>query len=50
MQKLAAPTRTASLPRLRRIEEEDLPRHRERFEHYLNENLVGDLAHAQPSS
>jgi len=27
----------------RRIEEEDLPRHRERFEHYLNENLVGDL-------
>jgi uncharacterized protein YPO0396 len=26
-----------------RIEEEDLPRHRERFEHYLNENLVGDL-------
>jgi len=28
---------------LRRIEEEDLPRHRERFEHYLNENLVGDL-------
>lgn len=28
---------------LRRIEKEDLPRHRERFEHYLNENLVGDL-------
>lgn len=28
---------------LHRIEEEDLPRHRERFEHYLNENLVGDL-------
>ncbi len=28
---------------LRRVEEEDLPRHRERFEHYLNENLVGDL-------
>ena len=28
---------------LRRIEDEDLPRHRERFEHYLNENLVGDL-------
>jgi uncharacterized protein YPO0396 len=28
---------------LQRIEEEDLPRHRERFEHYLNENLVGDL-------
>lgn len=28
---------------LRRIEGEDLPRHRERFEHYLNENLVGDL-------
>lgn len=28
---------------LRRIEEEDLPRHKERFEHYLNENLVGDL-------
>jgi uncharacterized protein YPO0396 len=28
---------------LRRIEEEDLPRHRERFEQYLNENLVGDL-------
>lgn len=28
---------------LRRIENEDLPRHRERFEHYLNENLVGDL-------
>jgi uncharacterized protein YPO0396 len=27
----------------RRIEDEDLPRHRERFEHYLNENLVGDL-------
>ena len=27
----------------RRIEEEDLPKHRERFEHYLNENLVGDL-------
>lgn len=27
----------------RRIEEEDLPQHRERFEHYLNENLVGDL-------
>jgi uncharacterized protein YPO0396 len=26
-----------------RIEAEDLPRHRERFEHYLNENLVGDL-------
>jgi uncharacterized protein YPO0396 len=28
---------------LQRIEDEDLPRHRERFEHYLNENLVGDL-------
>jgi uncharacterized protein YPO0396 len=28
---------------LRRIEDEDLPVHRERFEHYLNENLVGDL-------
>ena len=28
---------------LQRIEVEDLPRHRERFEHYLNENLVGDL-------
>jgi uncharacterized protein YPO0396 len=28
---------------LHRIEEEDLPRHKERFEHYLNENLVGDL-------
>jgi uncharacterized protein YPO0396 len=28
---------------MRRIEDEDLPRHRERFEHYLNENLVGDL-------
>lgn len=28
---------------LHRIENEDLPRHRERFEHYLNENLVGDL-------
>lgn len=28
---------------LHRIEDEDLPRHRERFEHYLNENLVGDL-------
>jgi uncharacterized protein YPO0396 len=28
---------------LKRIEEEDLPRHRERFEQYLNENLVGDL-------
>ena len=28
---------------LHRIEAEDLPRHRERFEHYLNENLVGDL-------
>jgi uncharacterized protein YPO0396 len=28
---------------LNRIENEDLPRHRERFEHYLNENLVGDL-------
>jgi uncharacterized protein YPO0396 len=28
---------------LRRIDEEDLPRHRERFEQYLNENLVGDL-------
>ena len=27
----------------RKIEDEDLPRHRERFEHYLNENLVGDL-------
>lgn len=27
----------------RRIEEEDLPKHRERFEYYLNENLVGDL-------
>jgi uncharacterized protein YPO0396 len=26
-----------------RIESEDLPKHRERFEHYLNENLVGDL-------
>jgi uncharacterized protein YPO0396 len=26
-----------------RIKDEDLPRHRERFEHYLNENLVGDL-------
>jgi uncharacterized protein YPO0396 len=26
-----------------RIDQEDLPRHRERFEHYLNENLVGDL-------
>lgn len=26
-----------------RIEGEDLPKHRERFEHYLNENLVGDL-------
>jgi uncharacterized protein YPO0396 len=31
------------LSALRRIEDEDLPRHRERFEHYLNENLVGDL-------
>jgi uncharacterized protein YPO0396 len=29
---------------LRRIEEDDLPRHREQFEHYLNENLVGDLS------
>lgn len=29
---------------LRRVEEEDLPRHREQFEHYLNENLVGDLS------
>ncbi len=28
---------------LKRIEGEDLPRHRERFEQYLNENLVGDL-------
>lgn len=28
---------------LQRIEDEDLPHHRERFEHYLNENLVGDL-------
>jgi uncharacterized protein YPO0396 len=28
---------------LHRIEQEDLPRHRERFEYYLNENLVGDL-------
>jgi uncharacterized protein YPO0396 len=28
---------------MRRIEDEDLPHHRERFEHYLNENLVGDL-------
>jgi uncharacterized protein YPO0396 len=28
---------------LRRVEDEDLPRYRERFEHYLNENLVGDL-------
>lgn len=28
---------------LQRVEHEDLPRHRERFEHYLNENLVGDL-------
>lgn len=28
---------------LERIEGEDLPQHRERFEHYLNENLVGDL-------
>jgi uncharacterized protein YPO0396 len=28
---------------LERIEGEDLPRHRESFEHYLNENLVGDL-------
>jgi uncharacterized protein YPO0396 len=28
---------------LRRIEDEDLPAHRERFERYLNENLVGDL-------
>jgi uncharacterized protein YPO0396 len=28
---------------LKRIEDEDLPQHRERFEHYLNENLVGDL-------
>ncbi len=28
---------------LQRIQEEDLPRHRERFEYYLNENLVGDL-------
>jgi uncharacterized protein YPO0396 len=28
---------------LHRIEGEDLPRHKERFEHYLNENLVGDL-------
>jgi len=28
---------------LRRIAQEDLPQHRERFEHYLNENLVGDL-------
>jgi uncharacterized protein YPO0396 len=28
---------------LRRIEDEDLPDHRERFERYLNENLVGDL-------
>jgi uncharacterized protein YPO0396 len=26
-----------------RIQDEDLPRHRERFEHYLNENLIGDL-------
>jgi len=31
------------LAALQRIEHEDLPRHRERFEHYLNENLVGDL-------
>lgn len=28
---------------LRRIEDEELPDHRERFERYLNENLVGDL-------
>jgi uncharacterized protein YPO0396 len=28
---------------LHRIAQEDLPQHRERFEHYLNENLVGDL-------
>ncbi len=28
---------------LKRIADEDLPQHRERFEHYLNENLVGDL-------
>jgi len=28
---------------LARIERDDLPQHRERFEHYLNENLVGDL-------
>ncbi|HEV2133944.1 MAG TPA: SbcC/MukB-like Walker B domain-containing protein [Terracidiphilus sp.] len=28
---------------LRKIEEEDLPKHRERFEYFLNENLVGDL-------
>ncbi len=28
---------------LNRIADEDLPQHRERFEHYLNENLVGDL-------
>lgn len=28
---------------LQRIEGEDLPRHRDRFEQYLNENLVGDL-------
>lgn len=28
---------------LERIAQEELPQHRERFEHYLNENLVGDL-------
>lgn len=28
---------------LHRIEEEDLPQHRERFEQYLNLNLIGDL-------
>jgi uncharacterized protein YPO0396 len=27
----------------RRIEDDDLPQYRERFEHYLNENLVGNL-------
>jgi len=41
---LAGRAYTASfLAAQRRIEDEDLPRHRERFEHYLNENLVGDL-------
>lgn len=35
-----APSYAATLAR---IERDDLPKHRERFEHYLSENLVGDL-------